>query len=254
MLRRVKTMKAIKTITDSTSKEESIRGDFFDLFKHNPIPPYEMLNNLGLFINRQTLSRILFMNNLYQKVLNTHGVIIEFGVRWGQNLSLFSNFRGMYEPYNYSRTIYGFDTFSGFPEIDVKDGNSVKTANYSVTENYKEYLTKILEYHQNESPISHINKFQLIEGNASQTIKTFLEEKPEIIISLAYFDFDLYQPTKDCLQAILPYCTKGTILAFDELNCQYFPDETVAVRELLDLTKYRLQRDTQNPYCSYIEL
>lgn len=247
-------MKKIKTITDSTSKEECIREKFWDLFESCPIPPSERLNNIGLFLNRQTLSRIFFMNKLYQKILNIHGVIIEFGVRWGQNLSLFSSFRGMYEPYNYNRTIYGFDTFSGFPKTNVKDGGAVKTVNYSVTEDYMEYLAKILEYHENESPISHIKKFQLIEGDASQTIKTFLKERPETVISLAYFDFDLYQPTKDCLEAILPYCTKVSILAFDELNCKYFPGETIAVREVLDLTKYRLQRDRQNPYCSYIKL
>ncbi len=247
-------MESIKTITDSTKEEEYIRQDFFGLFKNCPIPPSEMLNNLGLFLNRQTLSRIFFMDKLYQKILNVHGVIIEFGVRWGQNLSLFSSFRGMYEPYNYNRTIYGFDTFSGFPKINTKDGDSVKEVNYSVTENYKEYLTQIMEYHQSESPIPHIKKFELIEGDASKTIKSFFKEKPETIVSLAYFDFDLYQPTKDCLEAILPYCTKGTILAFDELNCNYFPGETIAVREVLDLTKYRLQRDENNPYCSYIEL
>ena len=100
-------MKKIKTITDSTSKEECIREKFWDLFESCPIPPSERLNNIGLFLNRQTLSRIF---------------IIEFGVRWGQNLSLFSSFRGMYEPYNYNRTIYGFDTFSGFPKTNVKDG------------------------------------------------------------------------------------------------------------------------------------
>lgn len=247
-------MDNIKTITDSTPKEEYARGEFLDLFENCPIPPSEILSNLGLFLNRQTLSRIFFMNDLYKKILKSHGVIIEFGVRWGQNLSLFSSFRGMYEPYNYTRIIYGFDTFSGFPRVNVKDGGAVRKADYSVTENYMEYLTKILDYHQTESPISHIKKFHLIKGDASQTIRSFLKERPETIISLAYFDFDLYQPTKDCLEAIFPYCTKGSILAFDELNCKYFPGETLAVREVLDLTSYRLQRDRQNPYCSYIEL
>lgn len=148
----------------------------------------------------------------------------------------------------------GLIHFQGSPKQMLKTGGAVKTVNYSVTEDYMDYLAKILEYHENESPISHIKKFQLIEGDASQTIKTFLKERPETVISLAYFDFDLYQPTKDCLEAILPYCTKGSILAFDELNCKYFPGETIAVREVLDLTKYRLQRDRQNPYCSYIKL
>ena len=40
------------------------------------------------------------MNELYQKTLDVTGDILEFGCRWGQNLSLFLNFRGIYEPYN----------------------------------------------------------------------------------------------------------------------------------------------------------
>ena len=65
-------MDNIKTITDSTPKEEYARGEFLDLFENCPIPPSEMLSNLGLFLNRQTLSRIFFMNDLYKKILKSH--------------------------------------------------------------------------------------------------------------------------------------------------------------------------------------
>ena len=100
----------------SSSSQESIsREEFLNLVKQCPIPENELLQNLGLFIKRQDLSRIIFMNEIYQKILNVHGVIIEFGTRWGQNLALFESFRGMYEPYNHLRTIIGFDTFEGFP-------------------------------------------------------------------------------------------------------------------------------------------
>jgi hypothetical protein len=79
-----------------------------------------------------------------------------------------------------------------------------------------------------------------------------LEQHPETVIALAYVDFDLYQPTKVCLEAILPYITKGSVLAFDELNCPEFPGETVAVREVLGLQRYAIRRDPFNPLISYI--
>jgi len=63
------------------------------------------------------------MHELYQNIINVHGNIVEFGTRWGTNLALFESFRGMYEPYNYTRKIVGFDTFEGFSGIDGKDGN-----------------------------------------------------------------------------------------------------------------------------------
>lgn len=242
----------IRINENSSSFERKNRANFLALYEHCPIPPNERLQNLGLFLNRQTLSRFLFMNRLYKKILDIHGVIIEFGVRWGQNMSLFTSFRGMYEPYNHNRKIYGFDTFSGFDGLDEKDGN-IKS-NFSVTEGYENYLTEVLEYHERESPISHIKKFDIIKGDASKTIKSFLEDHPEIIVALIYFDFDLYKPTRDCLEAILPYCAKGTVLAFDELNCIDFPGETIALREVIPLDKYRIEHDMLNPRCSFIEL
>ena len=45
---------------------------------------------------------------------------MDFGTRWGNNMALFSIFRGMYEPFNRHRKIIGFDTFSGFPSINEK--------------------------------------------------------------------------------------------------------------------------------------
>lgn len=92
------------------AEESKIISDFFDLYKNSPLPRGEILDNLGLFCRRQSLSRIITMNKLYEMVVNTHGVIMEFGVRWGQNLALFQSFRGMYEPFNYNRKIIGFDT------------------------------------------------------------------------------------------------------------------------------------------------
>ncbi len=35
-------------------------------------------------------------------------------MRYRASLAILSNFRGIYEPYNFSRKIIGFDTFEGF--------------------------------------------------------------------------------------------------------------------------------------------
>jgi hypothetical protein len=71
-------------------------------------------------------------------------------------------------------------------------------------------------------------------------------------VSFAYFDFDIYLPTKVCLEAILPRLTKGSIIAFDELNCPEFPGETLAVMEVLGLSNYAIKRSTLNPLISYL--
>ncbi len=67
----------------------------------SPIPASEILANLSLYLTRSSLSQILFMSHLYSKIVDVHGVVIEFGNRWGRNLALFSSLRNIFEPHNY---------------------------------------------------------------------------------------------------------------------------------------------------------
>ncbi len=241
-------------MSGSTTQERDIRSKFLKLFQQCPIPSDQLLSNPGLFIKRQDMSRIIMMHELYKKIINLHGIICEFGVQWGNNLALFESFRGMYEPYNYNRKIVGFDTFTGFPTVDKKDGKSkiIQKSAYSTTKNYDKYLEKILSYHEQESPVSHIKKFELVKGDAKTTIKQYLKKNPETVIAFAYFDFDIYQPTKACLKAILPHLTKGAVIGFDELNFHDFPGESLAFNEILGINNFRIYRNQNNPLASYI--
>ena len=63
------------------------------MFNNSTIPENEKLYHLGLFVKRQPLSRFLFMYEIYKRIVNIHGVIFEFGVRWGQDLVWYENFR-----------------------------------------------------------------------------------------------------------------------------------------------------------------
>jgi hypothetical protein len=240
-------------ITYESSDESSVRQQFVETFKQCPIPDTEILSNLGLFLNSKTLSRILFMNHLYQQIIDVQGIVIEFGCRWGQNTSLFSALRGIYEPFNRHRKLVGFDTFKGFPGITEKDGKSklMRTGVDSVTENYVEYLDTLLGLQEKDNPLSHIKKFELVAGDATVELGKYLSAHPETIIALAYFDFDLYAPTRKCLDIIRPYLVKGSVLGFDELNDPDSPGETVALREVFDLNKIPLKRFRYTSRVSY---
>jgi len=243
---------SIRTLGGSTGAEVSQKATIVERLRNSPVPDAELLDNLGLYLTRQTLSRVFFIESLYRRIVPVHGSIMEFGVRWGQNMALFSTLRGMYEPYNYNRRTIGFDTFEGFPGVDPQDGGRVRTGDYGVTTDWEAELTALLEFHNGNSPIPHKRKFELVRGDATQTLPAYLNEHPETIVALAYFDFDLYRPTRDCLAALLPHLTRGSVLAFDELNCAEFPGETVAVREVLGLSRYALRREPNSPLTSYL--
>lgn len=241
-----KTPLEFKKLIRSSPEEKQAGEKLLELFKSCPLPDDELLANLGLFMARPALSRIFMLSELYRKILNVHGVVMEFGCRWGQNLAVFHSFRGMWEPYNYNRKIIGFDSFSGLPadSVSVTDGKSetVRAGSYGVTGGYAEYLERILAFHEGASPVAHLKKYEIVKGDARQTVKEYLAQNPQTIIALAYFDFDLYKPTKECLEAILPHLTKGSILGFDELDTAEYPGETVAVKEVIGVNRCRIQR------------
>jgi len=202
-------------------------------------------------LKRTSLSRIIYYYELYQKIVHVPGVICEFGVHWGATLALLVNLRGILEPYNVSRSIIGFDTFDGFSHVDKNDGNLVSVGDYKSLPGYEIQLENILHNHEQSSPVSHIKKFELVKGDASFTIKGWLKNNTSSIISMAIFDMDVYKPTKDVLENIIPRLTKGSLLVFDELNCPHFPGETLAVQEILGLNNMSLRRVPDQSYCAY---
>jgi hypothetical protein len=243
-----------KLVARGTERQLAAREVLLDLFKSNPLPPEELLVNLALFTRSSVLAKVMYINELYQRILNAPGVVMEFGVWWGQNLVLFESMRAMYEPYNYTRRVVGFDTFTGYASITDKDGSSafVSEGAYSVSQGYEDYLARLLDYHQRENAMPNIKKYELVKGDASEGIERYLKEHPETIIALAYFDLQLYEPTKKCLEAIKPYLTRGSVIAMDEINCPEFPGETLALKEVFGLDKFKITRSQFLPDRAYI--
>lgn len=233
-----------RTLTAASAQDLQVRGRALELFHASPLPDAERLANLGLHTSRQTLARMLFMHEVYKRIVGVHGVVMEFGVRWGQDLALFQSLRGIYEPYNHTRRIIGFDTFSGFPSVHAADGahDVVSTGAYGVSEGYETYLEDLLATRELESPLSHMRKFELVKGDVTETLPAYLEAHPETVVAFAYFDMDLYEPTLAALEALRDRFVKGAVLGFDEIGPAHFPGETVALREALGLNNVRLQR------------
>lgn len=242
------------TTGNASGHDVDTRAAALELFRSNPLPDDELLWNLGLWTSRQAMARTLWMTDLYRRALDVHGVVMEFGVRWGRNLALFQSLRGVYEPYNYTRKIVGFDTFSGFPSVSEQDGDDavIEPGAYAVSTGYEEYLERLLEVREQESPIGHIRKFELVKGDVSETLPAYLEAHPETIVALAYFDMDIYEPTLAALELLRDRFTKGSVIGFDEVCVPAFPGETVALREALGLSNIRLQRSPVDALPSFM--
>jgi hypothetical protein len=248
------------TVTDlgllrfGSGPENDARDKLRSLMNDSPIPATETLENLGLFLTSKDLSRLLFMDLLYRKIVDVEGIVVEFGTRWGNNLALFGSLRSIYEPFNRKRHLVGFDTFEGFLELDPEDGDSEMMApgNYRTSAGYERFLTSVMDTHEQLNPLPHLQKYELRKGDASVQLRNYLQQHPETVIALAYFDMDLYKPTKECLELIRPHLTRGSTIGFDEVNTPETPGETVALREVFGLSQYSLRRSPTTSRTSYL--
>lgn len=242
-------------LTRASELQKQNRQRLVDLYKNSPISHEEQLINLGLYMRSPYLASVLFLDEMYRKILKVPGVVIEFGVWWGANLALLQSLRAVYEPYNYTRKVIGFDTFEGYPDsMTEKDKNSkyLIKGNYSVSDGYEAYLAEVMDYHEQENVMSHKKKFELVKGDVTTTLPKYLQRNPQTVVSLAYFDMGLYEPTKKSLQCLLPHLTKGSVLIFDELNFEDMPGETEALKEVIGLSKYRICRSDYTPDRCYL--
>ena len=214
------------------------------------IPDFERAENAGLFLPPRTLKRILYFAELYEKILGVHGSIVQFGVRWGRDLTVLDSFRNILEPFNPVRRIIGFDTFTGLKSVTAQDSareqpELMSEGSLSTSDDHVEFLNRLLEVRKVLAPLQGEGRVNIVQGDASQTIKDYLVTHPETIIAMAHFDMDIYKPTKDCLELILPRMPKGAIIAFDELNYSVAPGETVALHEVLGIQNVRIQRSAR---------
>jgi len=235
------------TVLRTNSASEDYRANeraVLAALKNSPIPDKEVLENVYLYLTPQHMRRLLFLYELYQKILTVPGVILQMGVRWGRDLAAFEALRTTFEPFNHSRRLLGFDTFEGFVGTDSKDGDRamIREGNFAVAGGYEATLEQYLRAREALSPLPHVRKFELIKGDASETVPAYLNEHPETIIALAYFDMDIYKPTVRCLEKVREHLTKGSVVVLDEVNCPEFPGETVALREVFGLRNIRLER------------
>jgi len=136
-------------------KVKQERKALLQKFRASPVFEDEIMQNLGLYLRRGIIEKILFLNEIVEQISNIPGDIAEIGVRWGQNLSFFSSLRDIHDPFNINRRILGFDTFCGFISNSIEDRTStnadlIQPSSFSVPEGYENHLNDILNYHQCE--------------------------------------------------------------------------------------------------------
>src|SRR6266511_842814 len=87
------------------------------------------------FASRQAMAKFLARYEIFKKIIDVNGSIVECGVLHGGNLLTFAKLSSIFEPTNHVRKIIGFDTFEGFVDIHEVDrkGDSSHLQKHALT-------------------------------------------------------------------------------------------------------------------------
>ena len=237
-------------------KDYEILKQLEEYFNNSEGTTTTKITNFTKYIRSQDLAKFLARYEIFKKIINVQGSIIECGVLFGGGLMAFAHFSALFEPISHSRKIIGFDTFSGFPELTKEDEGSTskfaKKGDFAVDS--FEDLKKCIALYDAHRYISHIPKVELIKGDVTKTIPQYLKENPQMLVSILYLDMDIYQPTKVALENFVPHMPKGSIIVFDELSSKHFPGESRALKDTIGVRNFKIEKFSFTNYQSYIVL
>ena len=224
-------------------------------FTKSQLQTRDKLINFPRFVNRRDIATFINRYEIFKKIVNVHGSIVECGVNLGAGLFSWLHFSSILEPYNSSRYIVGFDTFEGFQSVNQNDDKGIYVEDiweeFTSKQSHDEIIQSI-EIQSENRPLNQLQKLSVVKGDAMEAIPQYLEDNPHLLVSLLHIDFDIHGPTKTALEQFLPRMPKGAVIAFDDLNAHEGPGETIALLEAMDIKKYRLCRNSFDSYLSYL--
>jgi hypothetical protein len=227
------TLKMRGKITNCSQPNETINPfEYENLFYHTSDP--------------SRLAKLIAHYELYKKIINLPGHVVECGVFKGTSFIRWCTFREILEVQN-SRKIIGFDIFGNFPSSEnfskadlafVKFFNENEGVGFNIN-----VLDEILRYKK------FIN-YELVKGDIIKTIPEYIENHQELRISLLHIDVDVYDPTISALGNLYDRVVSGGVIIFDDYN--KVAGETNAVDEFLHSKKIQLRKISFSHTPSYI--
>lgn len=228
-------------------------GDYFDRSSGSFT---EKAHAAARFVPRQSLSYLLARAEIYKRIVSLHGSVLDFGIHRGASFFTWLQLNAIYEPFNHNRKFIGFDSFLGFSALGPQDRGgeaiALKRAGGMEFPGGRQEIQRGIELHDMNRPLGHVKNALIVESEATEGLRSYLDQHPETIVALANFGLGLYQPTLDLLALLKPRLQKGSVLAFEELNQANWPGETRALYEVFSPREIRLQREPSCPHLSFM--
>lgn len=244
-------------LTYSSHESVTARAEIFRRLATYDATDEEKERSLGLFMRGSVLARILAIADLYQRIVDLPGIIMDIGTWRGHTAVLCENLRAIYEPLHFNRRIACFDTFSGYVGFSEKDKSTAlhSEGTYGVGGSaYAEQLRELLVLHERANAMGHNHgKHVVVEGDCRATIPRFFADRPNEVVALAFFDVNAVDPTREAFDEVWKRMVPGAIAAFWQLTRPQIPAEgRVYAEDILPKLPHRIERAATYPGLCFV--
>jgi len=196
---------------------------------------WEHENGFYLTSDVSRIGKLLAHYELYKRITDLPGHVVELGVFKGASLIRFATFMALMES-PFSRKIIGFDMFGEFPVSgDSLDQAFAKGWQAGLGNGIpKSDLEQCLQYKGARS-------YELVGGDINQTLPEYVQRNPALKVALLHIDTDLYEPARTGLNLLWDRVVPGGLLVLDDYGTEaggtravdeFFSGQEVSVRKL----------------------
>ncbi len=202
--------------------------DFNKAFDHE--------NAFFLSCQPNRLSKTVAHLDLYRRILDLPGHLVECGVFKGASLARFAMFRALFEA-QHSRRLIGFDIFGAFPATEHKGDQPLREKFIASAGDQSIGIDQLKSVLEHKGANKNID---LVAGDICKTVPDYVAKHPELKIALLNLDTDIYEPAVTVLEHLYPRIVPGGILIIDDYGT--FPGETEAVDKYFAGRSVRIQK------------
>lgn len=210
------------------------------LYASTQLTTFELFRNFPAFTPRFNLARFLAHYELFKRIADVPGAIVDLGVFRGGSTFTWAKLCEIFCPTDIRKVVWAFDTFEGFTNVSPEDGpenpaQDVVPGGYFGGNSVEADLALAQEAMNQDRHLRHRNRIEFVKGDVCQTIPRFVAEKGDgLRIALLNLDLDLYEPTRVALEQFAPRMARGGIIIVDEYAVDTFGGETKAVDEYFE--------------------
>ena len=194
----------------------------------------------------ERIGKLFSRFELFNKIKDIPGEIVECGVFKGSSLSQFVKLRALYG-HSSSKRIIAFDTFGKFP---TKCSSDDKKYLKNFTDEAGDQSIEKNELLRIFKKLGVDNNLDLIKGNILKTLPNFIKANKHLKISLLHVDVDTYEPTRLCLEILYPHVVKNGVVILDDYGA--FPGANKAIDEFFNQKPHIIKTLPYSSYISYV--